>query len=231
MLKPVMRRYIDYLKKQRKLKPIWACVDEVTEQILAKDFDWRSLAVAAEERFDPTAHNPNSNATRSNLAKKIAQAKNGGCKAVICDGLPDEKVRAQINERMEDWKGTREGKQMHTTSLTPWDDDKHRRFFYATEKSGRVRSLTCLYLFSLMTQSFADLRLGRTRSTGTRARLANQVFSIVPGWSEWRNRVTLVDSHYAAWRSRLPFCHFRDICRYTPRRRLAPECIQDEDTF
>jgi hypothetical protein len=90
-----------YLKKERKLKPLFVCVDEPTEQIMARDFDWRSLAVAAEERIDPTAHNPNSQTTRSNLGKKITQAKNNGVKAVVCDELPDEKIRKEIDQRME----------------------------------------------------------------------------------------------------------------------------------
>jgi len=143
-LKTVVTRYLAYLKKERKLKPLFVCVDEPTEQIMAKDFDWRSLAVAAEERIDPTAHNPNSQTTRSNLGKKITQARNNGVKAIVCDSLPDEKIRAEIDQRMEDWRGTREGKQMHTTSLLPWDDSAHRRYFYATDKQGKIVALVTL---------------------------------------------------------------------------------------
>ena len=130
---------MNYLKKERKLKPIFACVDEVTEQILAKDHDWRSLAVAAEERIDPTAHNPNSQTSKSNLAKKIKQAKNAGVKAVECDGLPDKSAREKIEAGMQAWKGSREGKQMHTTDLLPWDDAPHRRYLYAEDKSHKVK--------------------------------------------------------------------------------------------
>lgn len=144
MLKPVLKRYLEYLRKTRKLKPIFACIDETTEQILAKDYDWRSLAVAAEERIDPTAHNPESAVSKSNLAKKIHQAKNNGVKANIADGLPDEKIRAQIDARMEEWRNSREGKQMHTTSLLPWDDHPHRRYFYASDKQHKIVALVVL---------------------------------------------------------------------------------------
>lgn len=139
MLKGVVDRFLHYLKKERKLKPIFACIDETTEQVLAgKEYGWRSLSVAAEERIDPTVHNPNSQTSKSNLAKKIKQAKNAGVKAVTCDGLPDEKVRKAIDIRMQDWKATREGKQIHTTDLLPWDDPEHRRYFYAVDKTGKV---------------------------------------------------------------------------------------------
>jgi aspartyl-tRNA synthetase len=139
MLKGVVDRFLHYLRKERKLKPIFACIDETTEQILAgKDYDWRSLSVAAEERIDPTVHNPNSQTSKSNLAKKIKQAKNAGVKAVSCPSLPDEKVRKAIDVRMEDWRATREGKQIHTTDLLPWDDPEHRRYFYAQDKQGKV---------------------------------------------------------------------------------------------
>jgi aspartyl-tRNA synthetase len=133
-----LESFLHYLKKERKLKPIFACVDETTEQILAKDHDWRSLAVAAEERIDPTAHNPNNQTSRSNLAKKIKQATNAGVKAVECDGLPDKAAREKIEAGMQAWKGSREGKQMHTTDLLPWDDAPHRRYLYAQDKSGKV---------------------------------------------------------------------------------------------
>lgn len=76
-------------------------MDETTEQLMAKDWDWRSLGVAAEERIDPTAHNPNSNSTRSNLGKKIHTASAQGVKAITCDGLPDEKIRQHIDQRMQ----------------------------------------------------------------------------------------------------------------------------------
>lgn len=138
-LRPVLDRFLEYLRKSRKLKPIFACIDETTEQMLAKSpYNWRSLAVAAEERIDPTAHNPNNQASRSNLGKKIKQAQNQGVKAVTCDGLPEESVRKQIDARMQEWKSSREGKQMHTTDLLPWDDAAHRRYFYATDKQGKV---------------------------------------------------------------------------------------------
>lgn len=146
-LKGVLDRLLGYLKKQRKLKPIFACIDETTEQVLAKQFDWRSLAVAAEERIDPSAHNPNSNSSRSNLAKKIKQAKNSGVKATICDELPSDEVRNAIDRRMEDWRGTREGKQMHTTDLLPWDDAQHRRYFYAQDKHGQVSFISPSLVF------------------------------------------------------------------------------------
>lgn len=139
-LRGVIERFVEHLKKSRKLKPIFACIDETTEQVLAKVFDWRSLAVAAEERIDPTTHNPNSHSSKSNLAKKIKQAKGAGVKAVVCDGLPSEEVRKAINLRMEDWRGSREGKQMHTTDLLPWEDSVHRRYFYAQDKHGQVSS-------------------------------------------------------------------------------------------
>jgi len=100
--------------------------------------------VAAEERIDPTAHNPDNQASRSNLGKKIKQAVNAGVKAVSCEELPAEDVRKQIDERMQEWKKGRDGKQMHTTDLLPWDDAAHRRYFYATDKQGKIVALVVL---------------------------------------------------------------------------------------
>lgn len=100
-LQTVIVHFLDYLKKERKLKPLFVCIDEATEQVMARDYDWRSLGVAAEERIDPTAHNPDSNSTKSNLGKKISTARNQGVKAVTCEGLPDEKIRKEIDQHME----------------------------------------------------------------------------------------------------------------------------------
>lgn len=115
-LKEVVENFLHYIKKERKLKPIMMCIDETTEQLLAKQHDWRSLAVAAEERIDPTAHNPNSQTSKSNLSKKIKQAKNAGVKAVVCEEMPGKAIQDKINAGLEEWQKSREGQKMlHTT--------------------------------------------------------------------------------------------------------------------
>lgn len=143
-LKEVLEHFLHYIKKERKLKPLMICIDETTEQLLAKQHDWRSLAVAAEERIDPTAHNPNSQASKSNLAKKIKQAKNAGVKAVVCEEVPSKAIQDKIDAGLHDWKNSREGKQMHTTEHLLWLDSKHRKYFYAEDKSGKIVAVVVL---------------------------------------------------------------------------------------
>jgi len=59
-------------------------------------------------------------------------------------GEPDPALRQQIEERCKDWAESRKGTQIHLTGVRPFDDVQHRKYFYATDKDGRICSLVVL---------------------------------------------------------------------------------------
>jgi len=49
-----------------------------------------------------------------------------------------------LKKRLDDWQAERKGTQVHLTGLRPFDDQKHRRYFYATDKDGKICCLVVL---------------------------------------------------------------------------------------
>lgn len=133
-----MTRFLHHIQKEKKLKPIWACVDEGTQELLAEKFNWRGLSCIAEARFDPVETNPEQD---KELRKKIKQAERNGVECCTVQGEVPPEVKEQTEEQLSEWDKEREkrGAQIHTTSVRLWDDAEHRRYFYATNKEKKVR--------------------------------------------------------------------------------------------
>jgi aspartyl-tRNA synthetase len=137
----VVRAYLDYLSNE-KLKPVWCCVDAETEKVLANEFGWSALTAVAEERINPTEVDPEKH--DRNLRKKLHRAEKSGVKLIDVEGLVDPEVKKEIDERVEDWKRGRKGTQIHLTSVRPWDDEVHRKYFYARDAEGRICAMVVL---------------------------------------------------------------------------------------
>ena len=137
----VVRAYLDYLSNE-KLKPVWCCVDAETEKVLANEFGWSALTAVAEERINPTEVDPEKH--DRNLRKKLHRAEKSGVKLIDVEGLVDLEVKKEIDERVEDWKRGRKGTQIHLTSVRPWDDEVHRKYFYARDAEGRICAMVVL---------------------------------------------------------------------------------------
>lgn len=132
----VARSYLHYIQDEKKLKPVWCCVDMETERVLAQDFGWSAVTAVAEERFNPTEVEPEKN--DKNVRRKVHRAERDGVKIINVDGEPDDELKKEIDVRLEDWREGRKGTQVHLTGLRPWDDPKHRKYFYARDAQGKV---------------------------------------------------------------------------------------------
>lgn len=133
----VVRSYLHYIQDEKKLKPIWACVNQACERVLAHELGWSAVSAIAEERFNPTEVEPEKN--DKNVRRKVHRAEREGVKIIEVDGEVDSHTQELINKRLEDWESHRKGAQVHLTGLRPFDDQKHRKYFYAKDAKGTVR--------------------------------------------------------------------------------------------
>ncbi|KAK3724880.1 aspartate--tRNA ligase dps1 [Vermiconidia calcicola] len=135
--------YLRYIKKDRRLKPLWLLCGYVVEGVLAEKFDWRTLSPCAEQRLDP-GNNP---AQRDpDIQRKIRHAEKEGIKIHdILIGSPVPKdVREKVDKRVEDWLHGRKGKQVHLTDVHPWQDTAHRQYHYSTTADGTIHGLVIM---------------------------------------------------------------------------------------
>ena len=118
------------------LKPVWCCVDKATERYLAEELGWGAVVAVAEERIHPTEVDPAEH--DKTVRRKVHRAEREGVKIVEVGPDFDEGVRRALEERCREWEANRKGTQIHLTGVRPFDDMKHRRYYYATDKDGKV---------------------------------------------------------------------------------------------
>ena len=135
--------FVHYLKKERRLKPIWALAGAKVEHVLSEHFDWRSFSVAAEQRVDPSS---NPAVQDKDIQKKVRKAEREGVKVADYPmGMEVPKdIQEKVDERVKDWRANRKGKQMHLTDIRLWDDMSHRQYHYATDGSGTACAIVVL---------------------------------------------------------------------------------------
>ena len=139
----IMAAYLNFIRREKHLKPLWLLVGHEVEEVLATHFNWRSLSVAAEQRLDP-ASNPAKH--DGDLQRKVRHAEKEGVKIVdipLGEPVPED-VRMKVDKRVEDWLANRQGKQVHMTEIRPWQDTEHRTYHYAIDKDGRIAALVVL---------------------------------------------------------------------------------------
>ena len=139
----IISGYLRFVKKELNLKPLWLLVGPSVEEVLAEKFNWRTFAVAAEQRM-----NPNDDPSRSDpdLARKVRHAEREGVKIHdIALGTPVPKdVQQKVDDRVKDWLANRKGKQVHLTDIHPWQDMEHRQYHYAVTKEGVVAAIVVM---------------------------------------------------------------------------------------
>lgn len=139
----VVPAFLNWLKKETHLKPIWALVGYKMEEVLGTKFGWKTLTCAAEERV-----NPDKNIVENNhdVGRKVRHAEREGIKIVDLpegEAVPQE-IQDKCDARIKDWQANRTGKQVHLSEITPWHDMPHRRYFYAHNKQGQIHALVVL---------------------------------------------------------------------------------------
>ena len=135
--------YLRYIKKERRIKPLWLLCGNAVEEVLAEKFDWRTFSVAAEQRLNP-GNNPAIH--DGEIQRKIRHAEKEGVKIhdIPIGTPPSQEIRDKIDQRVQDWLKGRKGKQVHLTDVHPWQDVEHRQYHYSVTKDGQISGLVIL---------------------------------------------------------------------------------------
>ena len=143
----VIHVYLYFLSHGKKLKPVQCHVDAETEKILANEFGWSSLTTVAEERINLTKADPEK--CDKNFRKRLHCAEKSGIKLTDVIGLVDHKVKKEIDECVEDWKHSKKGTQVHLTSVRPWDDEVHCKYFSSWDATDNICTMVVLAQLSV----------------------------------------------------------------------------------
>lgn len=135
--------YLQFLKKEANLKPLWLLIGEEGSDVLADRFNWRTFSVTAEQRVNPATAAASHDA---DVQRKIRHAEKEGIKIVdIPNGKPvSDDVKEKVDQRVKDWLANRKGKQVHLTDIHPWRDMEHRSYHYAITPDGTIAAIVIL---------------------------------------------------------------------------------------
>lgn len=141
--------FIDWAKSQ-KLRPIWLCVDGQMEQVLGglgSKFAWSALSCIVEDFLDPRsvvelAHSHGGGSEVKDFKKNLrrAERENVRVREVQPEQWTDE-MKRQVEEGIVNWKKSKTGVQIASTSFQPWLDFEHRRYWIAEKDSNIVAVL------------------------------------------------------------------------------------------
>ena len=134
-LKEVVSTFLKWCEREG-FSPIWCCVSDPTERVLAEELGWRAVCCIQEDVLDPRRAEPEKN---KEVRRHIRGAQRAGCRIIEEDGVPNEKVRREIDKLIQEWKTSRKGTQVHTTNVEPWRDTEHRKYFYSRDADGKVK--------------------------------------------------------------------------------------------
>lgn len=138
----IIANYLDFIKKETELKPLWLLCGQHVETALAERFDWRTFSCAAEQRVELTANSKTFQNTE--VQRKVRHAEKEGVKIkdIEFGSTVPKDLRDKIDLRIKDWLGARKSHQhVHLTEVTPWNDMAHRQYHYAVDSSGQIASL------------------------------------------------------------------------------------------
>ncbi|KAI0842250.1 aspartyl-tRNA synthetase [Hypoxylon sp. FL0890] len=134
----VIPAFVNYVRKDLHLMPVWMLVSEEVRQVLAEKMGWRTLSCVEEQRVDADNHHGSENQRAARRAKREG--------VMIHEVVePDEDFMRRADQAIQEWQCERKGKgkQVHLTEVRPWVDREHRRYF-AAEKEGKVLALVVL---------------------------------------------------------------------------------------
>jgi aspartyl-tRNA synthetase len=141
----IVSQFLQWIRRETKFHPIWILCFPDVENILAEKLGWRSVSCVADEVVDPSQTQVD-----SETARKIRHAESEGVKIVtVPQGkMVADEIREKIDQRIQDWLANRKGTQVHLSQITPWRDDRHRWYFYSTDKSGTICAFVALAMLS-----------------------------------------------------------------------------------
>ena len=143
----VARQFLAFCEANGK-RPVWSCVDRDLEEVLGSDeFGWCTVSCIYEDVVDP-AHvmeltSPESKGLEGqkvvkDLKKNLYRADkyHVTVKEVRAEEWTNEDKIA-IEQGIREWKANKSGVQIASTTLQPWLDSEHRRYWVA-KKEGEV---------------------------------------------------------------------------------------------
>jgi hypothetical protein len=141
--------FIDWARSQ-KLHPIWLCVNGEMEQVLGgqgSKFGWSTLSCIVEDFLDPRsvvelAHSRGGGSEVKDFKKNLRRAEraNVQVREVQRDEWTDA-MKKQVEEGISNWKKSKTGIQIASSSFQPWLDFEHRRYWIAEADSNIVAIL------------------------------------------------------------------------------------------
>ncbi|KAK5101425.1 aspartate--tRNA ligase dps1 [Lithohypha guttulata] len=133
----IVSRFLTWLKRETKLKPIWILVSREVADVLGERLGWKTLSPVLEERVDATKKTAE---TDPEVARKIRRAKELGVKVIdFKAGSPiPEDIKTRANARVKDWLANRKGTQIHLSNIDLFRDEKHRRYHIAEDTDGNI---------------------------------------------------------------------------------------------
>jgi ergosteryl-3beta-O-L-aspartate synthase len=139
----VIVSFLQWLKKETHLKPIWILIAPEVEEVLGDRLGWKTISCVAEERVDPTKHSAEAD---SEVAKKIRAATNNGVKITDYDDKNPVplSVKDRANKRVQDWIANRKGTQIHLSNIDLFRDEPHRRVSVAEDSEGNICGIAVL---------------------------------------------------------------------------------------
>ena len=147
----VARHFVRWCESRRK-RPVWCCVDADMEEVLSSgEFGWSTVACVYEdfvnpaqimELTSPESKGQEGQKTVKDLKKNLYRAEkyNVKVKEVLADQWTEDD-KAAIEQGIRDWKASKKGPQIASTTGLPWLDSEHRRYWVA-KKDGTV----CCYI-------------------------------------------------------------------------------------
>ncbi|KAI0064318.1 hypothetical protein BV25DRAFT_1800874 [Artomyces pyxidatus] len=150
-LAPTCAAFIQWAKEQ-KLKVVWLCVDGDMEKVLGapgSQFNWSTLSCIVEDVLEPKAvvdlaTGPGGGSEVKDLKKNLRRAEREGVTVRELEHHEwTDEMKHQVEQGIIEWKKSRHGIQIASTSFQPWLDFEHRRYWVA-EKDKAIVGLIIL---------------------------------------------------------------------------------------
>ncbi|KAJ3536705.1 hypothetical protein NMY22_g5913 [Coprinellus aureogranulatus] len=141
-LAPTVKEFVKFAEENH-LHPVFACVDAQLERILGEEMGWRTVSCIYEDYVDP-AHlieltSPEHKGevgqhAVKDLKKNLMRAeKYHVVVSEVKDKQWSDADKRAVEQGIEDWKKSRSGIQIASTTLQPWLDQEHRRYWVARQ--------------------------------------------------------------------------------------------------
>ncbi|KAL1664134.1 hypothetical protein EV121DRAFT_263284 [Schizophyllum commune] len=167
-LEAAARAFVQYISSlDSKLKVVWVCVDQAMERALGEMLGWSTVHCIYEDVIDPRRvievvdapekKNKRGEETKKlskeekehqeiikDLKKNLRRAEKAGVTTGEVVGELSEEDRVTIEKGIDDWKKHRHGIQIASTTMVPWLDKEHRRYWLARDANNKPIAILIL---------------------------------------------------------------------------------------